>query len=241
MRRTPPGEAHARSLVAALAGPQTPQVSMAERVLGDVLEREQQCEVLTAPQAKVLDLLGEDLRVHVRGGAGSGKTWVAVEQVRWLAGEGQRVALLCFSRGLATWLARRITQLPVQPAYVGTFHSLGIGWGVAPQQGAGPEFFDHELPAAMHRLASRLGDSERFDTIVVDEAQDFAAWDPLLLSLRDPERGRVTVFSDEGQRVFDGVPGTGGGFVTAALTCATRCRSRRHSAVIPGAGCAAWR
>lgn len=40
---------------------------------------------------------------------------------------------------------------------------------------------------------------------------------PLLLSLRDPERGRVTVFSDEGQRVFNRVPGTGGAFVTATL------------------------
>lgn len=215
----PPAEAQARSLVAALTGPQTPQLSMAERILGDVLEREQHCEVLTAPQAKVLDLLGEHPRVHVRGGAGSGKTWVAVEQVRRLAGEGQRVALLCFSRGLATWLARRVTQLPAQPAYVGTFHSLGIGWGAPPQQSAGPEFFEHELPAAMRRLAAGLDDSERFDAIVVDEAQDFAAswWDPLMLSLRDPERGKVTVFSDEGQRVFDRVPGTGGGFVTATL------------------------
>ena len=43
-------------------------------------------------------------RVEIRGGAGSGKTWLAVEQARRLSREGKRVALTCYSRGLAAWL-----------------------------------------------------------------------------------------------------------------------------------------
>ena len=71
-------------------------------------------------------------RVEIRGGAGSGKTWLAVEKARRLAAEGQRVALMCYSRGLAEFLKRRVEKLPKRqrPAYVGTFHNLGIGWGV---------------------------------------------------------------------------------------------------------------
>ena len=45
----------------------------------------------------------------------------------------------------------------------------------------------------------------RFDSIVVDEAQDFADswWEPLLIALKDPDDGGIYVFTDEGQRVFD--------------------------------------
>ena len=51
----------------------------------------------------------------------------------------------------------------------------------------------------------------RFDAIVVDEAQDFADlwWPAVLAALKDPESGSLTIFSDEGQRVFarfGGVP-----------------------------------
>ena len=39
---------------------------------------------------------------------------------------------MCYSRGLAEFLKRRVATWPAkhQPAYVGTFHYLGIGWGV---------------------------------------------------------------------------------------------------------------
>ena len=57
----------------------------------------------------------------------------------------------------------------------------------------------------MEQLAVDLLDGQRFDAIVVDEAQDFADswWEPLLIALRDPDAGGLYVFSDEGQRVFD--------------------------------------
>ena len=51
-------------------------------------------------------------RVEIRGGAGSGKTWLAVEKARRLAADGQRVALMCYSRGLAEFLKRRVEKLP---------------------------------------------------------------------------------------------------------------------------------
>ena len=66
-------------------------------------------------------------------------------------------------------------------------------------------FWEHDLPQQMLELASTLLPGHRFDSIVVDEAQDFADnwWDPLLASLRDPDAGGIYVFNDEGQRVFD--------------------------------------
>ena len=70
-------------------------------------------------------------RVEVRGGAGSGKTFLAMEQARRLAQRGQRVALVCYSHGLASYLERITATWPrrQQPAYVGEFHALGVKWG----------------------------------------------------------------------------------------------------------------
>ncbi|PND55341.1 nuclease [Mycobacterium sp. ENV421] len=193
----------------ALSGRGLPQRDVVARAL----ENEDAADILTERQAVILDAVRMLNRVEVRGGAGSGKTFMAVEQVRRLAKDGQRVALLCYSHGLASYL-KRITQnwsRRKKPAYVGEFHALGIRWG-APQ---GPDealrsettaqFFEHDLPVQMLELANNLPAGQRFDAIVIDEAQDFADnwWDPVLAALKDPESGGIYVFSDEGQRVFD--------------------------------------
>ncbi|MGV1089378.1 MAG: NERD domain-containing protein [Mycobacterium sp.] len=202
-------------LQTALSGRGLPQRDVVARAL----ENEDAADILTEQQAVILSATQLLPRVEIRGGAGSGKTFMAVEQARRLADKGQRVALICYSHGLASYL-RRITgdwSRRKQPGYVGEFHSLGIQWG-APK---GPDenerskevsqFFEYDLPATMKELAANLPDGQRFDSIVIDEAQDFADswWDPVLAALRDPDAGGLYVFIDEGQRVFDrqGTPG----------------------------------
>jgi hypothetical protein len=110
-----------------------------------------------------------------------------------------RVALACYSHGLASYLERITATWPrrQQPAYVGEFHVLGVQWG-APQ---GPDeslrteetvkFWEHDLPRQMAELAMELEPGHRFDSIVVDEAQDFADswWEPLLITLKYPYEG----------------------------------------------------
>jgi len=56
----------------------------------------------------------------------------------------------------------------------------------------------------MAELATDLPDGQRFDSVIVDEAQDFADnwWTPLLRSLRDEESGGLFGYSDENQRIF---------------------------------------
>ncbi|QZT65371.1 NERD domain-containing protein [Mycolicibacterium austroafricanum] len=192
----------------ALSGRGLPQRSVVSRAL----ENEDAADILTEHQSVILDAIRLLNRVEIRGGAGSGKTFLAMEQARRLARDGQRVALVCYSHGLASYL-ERITATwnrRQQPAYVGEFHDLGKRWG-AP---AGPDeslrtdetvqFWERDLPAQMAELAAQLDDGHRFDAIVVDEAQDFADawWDPLLAALKDDETGGLYVFTDEGQRVF---------------------------------------
>lgn len=198
----PPTADDVVSFVACLAGAAIPQ----QHLLAQLAEREAACELLTEDQAKVLDYLSSFPRVEIRGGAGSGKTWLAVEKARRLSAEGQRVALMCYSRGLAEFLKRRVEKLPKRqrPAYVGTFHNLGIGWGVEPGTDDDSGYWEESLPAEMIELAAALPEDQRFDAIVIDEGQDFAQswWDAVVSALRDSDTGCLYVFSDEGQRIF---------------------------------------
>jgi ATP:corrinoid adenosyltransferase len=181
-------------------------------LVGVLAEQQDVVDRLTAKQVSVLHMLRDVPRLLVRGGAGTGKSYLALEQARRLTREGKRVGLVCYSRGLASFAQRRVAALPdnERPAYVGTFHNLGVQWGAKPHEAADQAYWDDELPVEMLRLSAHLTASERFDALIVDEAQDFADswWPALTAGLRDPEHGGLSIFLDEGQRVFgrQGVP-----------------------------------
>ena len=61
---------------------------------------------LTEQQFAVLDRLRRQRRVSISGGAGTGKTVLALEKARRLAREGSGVLLTCFNRPLADNLRR---------------------------------------------------------------------------------------------------------------------------------------
>lgn len=182
-------------------------------VVARSMEHESVADLVTEAQSALLGAIRLLNRVEIRGGAGSGKTFLALEQARRLTRAGRRVALVCYSHGLASYLSRIVAGWPhrERPAYVGEFHQLGMEWGAA----AGPEesersrdaqqFWEHDLPRQMADLAETLEPGHRFDDIVIDEAQDFADdwWHPMLACLRDPDEGGIYVFNDEAQRVFD--------------------------------------
>jgi hypothetical protein len=66
-------------------------------------------------------------------------------------------------------------------------------------------YYEERLPAQMGELAAVLDAEEKFDAIIVDEAQDFGAawWPPTMACLRDQETGGLYAFLDEAQRVFE--------------------------------------
>ena len=174
-------------------------------------ERTAHADRLTDEQAMILGVTRLLHRVEVRGGAGSGKTVLALAQAKDLTrGRGQRtpqrVALLCYSIGLAEYFKRVVSGWPRRhrPAFVGTFAELGRSWGAPDGDRRDSDFWEAELPATMTALALELDQKRRFDSIIVDEAQDFADswWTPLIGALKDEERGGLYVYSDENQRIF---------------------------------------
>src|SRR5665811_2268229 len=122
------------------------------------------------------------------------------------AAAGERVALLCYSRGLGRYLERITATWPVRqrPAFVGLFHELPVLWGAAPGNDDDADDWERRLPTELGELAATRPPADLFDSVVVDEAQDFGAlwWPSVLQCLRDPVNGGLFVFMDESQHVF---------------------------------------
>ena len=160
---------------------------------------------LTATHANLLRIVRNNPRIEITGSAGTGKTWLAIEQARRWAQMGERVCFVSYGRGVAE-MARRATEtLPSsqQPAYVGTFHQLGHQWGVHAGPAEPNDFWTAEAPARMTEAARTLEPSSRFTAFVIDEAQDFAdSWWTALLTSAASDSFRLACFRDDEQSVF---------------------------------------
>lgn len=162
-------------------------------------------ERLTAEQSWILDSLADNKEMAISGGAGSGKTVLAVEKATRSAADGRRTLLTCYNAPLAAHL-RTICQ-GNEGLVVASFHALCR----ALAQKAGVELpfdgdqsvFDHLLPEALVEAVSNNPDLG-FDTVIIDEGQDFRdSWlHALRLTINDPETGGFYVFYDDNQRLF---------------------------------------
>ncbi|GGI86888.1 nuclease-related domain-containing DEAD/DEAH box helicase [Pseudarthrobacter scleromae] len=170
---------------------------------GNPQEDEDAQDHLTERQAVLLQATRSLPRIRFTGGAGSGKTWLAVEKARLLSRQGKRVGLFCYNKGLGQYLQDRVsTWRQAKPVFTGEFHEYVRGLGVP--DGSGQEYFDVEMPRLLKELAATMEPHERLDAVVVDEAQDFAPlwWDALLACTKDPDGGQVYAFMDDRQDVY---------------------------------------
>lgn len=159
---------------------------------------------LTERQSVLLQATRSLPRVRFTGGAGSGKTWLAVEKARMLSKQGKRVGLFCYNKGLGQYLQDRVAtwRRQAKPAFTGEFHEYVRGLGVP--DGQGQDYFDVEMPNLLKELAAGMEPHERLDAVIVDEAQDFAPlwWEALLACTTDPNAGEVYAFMDDRQDVY---------------------------------------
>ncbi len=167
-------------------------------------------DLITRDQYAILRALRSNNRITVSGGPGTGKTWLAMEHARAETLRGARVALLCYNRALAMALQQTATTWPndEQPAVIATLHRLALDWtGEAVPDPVPDGFFDAQ-PGRLQEAAAEREPQERFDIVLVDEAQDFAApwWGAVHALLADPQDSQLVVFRDDEQSLYGRPP-----------------------------------
>lgn len=171
---------------------------------------------LTEQQSRVLRALGSRSHAAICGGAGTGKTLLALERARMCAQRGMKTLLLTYNRLLADFMKH--SAQGDEQLFAMSFHQL-CDWRIAlanresgrdlakeaqidfPSRG-GSEYFDLQLPFALALSTEIL--PERFDAIIVDEAQDFRAeyWAGIeLLHSAGPDHC-FYVFYDPNQAIY---------------------------------------
>lgn len=144
---------------------------------GDVQRIEESLLRLTEEQYEVLDALQENSRVVIKGLAGTGKTFLAIEAARRAVNDGKRVLLLCFNRLLGesmNMVVRDITANGRGELRCAHLHGLLREFvGTSVNFRDENEFWSRELPArAIDSLLEDDRPALQFDLLLVDEAQD---------------------------------------------------------------------
>ena len=172
-------------------------------------EQEETLVRLTDEQLRLLTFLGANKRVVIEGVAGSGKTMLAKAQAERFAAEGKKTLLLCYNKELASWLKQTIAQELSELIHVYHFHGLcrqlcvkaGIRFSPPPHNE--DIFWKEDAANLLWEAVEAI--PYRYDSVVVDEAQDFCPdwWQPLELLNVEDENGYLYVFYDPAQNLYN--------------------------------------
>src|SRR5690606_11943141 len=170
---------------------------------------------LTRSQVQIVENLRANRRLRVPGGAGTGKTILALHAARIHASRRKNVLLVCFNANLGDHLNETAASFPDLPGSIDAtiFHRLcwrasqllyGHGLEVPREAAAQKDFWLETAPLILMKAITqeKIGP---WDAIIVDEGQDFAPiwWEVLEEGLRDKNSSKIAVFYDDSQRIFD--------------------------------------
>lgn len=181
-----------------------PTVSIRSRLRDRVAQAEAELLTLTEQQIAAFRMLRTVRRCVVLGGAGTGKTVLAVERARQLAQEGARVLLTCFNAPLGEHL-RRVADF--DGVTVQTFHSFCLehirSAGKEIPRNPDASWWETSAPELLVDAAT-AGISPAYDALVVDEGQDFhESWLTVLqMLLSEPDDSPIGVFGDPHQEIY---------------------------------------
>ncbi|WP_297240377.1 nuclease-related domain-containing DEAD/DEAH box helicase [uncultured Flavonifractor sp.] len=160
-----------------------------------IADREIQIAEMDRVQEAVIDLLAHYPRAFLVGGAGTGKTWIAIKKVQRCIQSGQSALYLCYNKALAEYVR---TILPEQADcwnIDALAYSLLKDKALSAPESRGVKAYSDLLDA--------LPQLPKYDLVVVDEGQDFTEDWAYCANLLTKEDGSLYVFYDESQNIFN--------------------------------------
>jgi Nuclease-related domain/AAA domain len=189
-----------------------PGINLAPSLGGRLELGRQRFLQLSKTQSQFIHSLRLNNRICIQGGAGTGKTVLALEAARELSAKGQKVLLICFTSALGKHLKHRVEEMECSTVHACTFHSLiaqlctkmGISIDKQIQKSSSEsEFWNEDAPLFISEAAER-GVLEKYDAILLDEGQDFHEnwWDFLSMFLNNSETSKFYIFYDPMQNIY---------------------------------------
>ena len=154
-------------------------------------EKEYELEIVNRVQNNLIYFLQNYKRTFISGGAGTGKTWIALKFAKRASQEGKEVLLTMHSKHLANFCNSILTGY--RNIFVLTFDDLLI-----------KDKVDNTLSSSELADLYDTATFKKYDTIIVDEAQDFDQYQAMIVSLHlKSEQSEFRVFYDLTQNIFD--------------------------------------
>ena len=210
-------------------------------------DQEERLRRLTEQQHRLLDYLAHQPKSAIRGVAGSGKTILALAKARREARAGRRTLLLCYNQPLQDWLRAAVPASFANYLVVLNYHSLASRLcreaGVPlweRREGNDQDFWEVRAAEALIEACELLGPEHKFDTVVVDEGQDFHElwWTSLEAVFRSPGREACYyVFYGPKQNLFvddPALPEEVGRPYELQVNCRNTVRIAAHCAALAG-------
>lgn len=141
-------------------------------------DNEHLIEEYTKEQFTLLDFVNYNKRCLIQGDAGTGKTIMALELARRNILLKRKVAFFCFNNKLGAKLNESLKGLMgdrVGNFYAGTLHgflSQGTDLGHPVDEKGINKFYHEELPFDFLIRNESISNDEKYDVLIIDEAQD---------------------------------------------------------------------
>lgn len=171
------------------------RVALSVAVGALIEDKERELAEINQTQDVVIDLLTHYPRAFIIGGAGTGKTWIAIKKIKRCLLCGKHPLFLCYNSTLAARVKRNIGMAGADVYSIDEFAEtiLGTACEAAPSVNGCKEYAN---------LLEQLPDLQQYDLVIVDEAQDFTEDWAYCANLLVKDKGSLYVFFDESQNLF---------------------------------------
>lgn len=133
-----------------------------------------------AEQLEMVKLVTNLRAVLLPGLAGTGKTHIALHAARLAQAKGERVLFVCYNNMLAEYLRTQMQHYPL--VRVTSLHALMLEIAdLDVPRDAGEKWWRGDLPDLTYQNLEGYAASNRFDTLIIDEAQDIGTPEYLLI------------------------------------------------------------